>query len=136
MFHAAIGAVVYSVVACDWLVRTIKTEGKLNIFFGPIYDGCKDKLYSFCNVQTIYKWSFTLVSECDNPEHKTHAFDVNGAFSAYLSVMLFLMYCIDTRLKYKELHLIRSFQDSSENLKGNSKSVMLLSFVSIFDIRL
>ena len=93
-------------------------------------------IYSFCNVQTIYKWSFTLVSECDNPEHNTHAFDVNGAFSAYLSVMLFLMYCIDTRLKYKELQLIRSFQDSSENLKGNSKSVMLLSFVSIFDIRL
>ena len=77
-----------------------------------------------------------VVSECKNPEHRTHAFDVNGAFSAYISVILFLMYCIDTFLKYRELQQIRSCQDSSDSLKGDSKSVFLLScFSKQFDIK-
>ena len=43
--------------------------------------------------------------ECKNPEHNTHAFDLNGALSAYLLFFLLIIYTVDAFSKYKDRQL-------------------------------
>merc|ERR1712150_22974 len=57
------------------------------------------------------------VSKCKNQDHKTHAFDLNGAISTYLALMLFIFYALDSFLKYKDLKYIK-LQIQNEQIKA------------------
>merc|ERR1712150_131745 len=63
--------------------------------------------YFTMGIEWLKKTTKTEVLECDNGEHRTHAFDINGAFSAYLSIILFILYSIDVFIKHKELKEIK-----------------------------
>ena len=43
--------------------------------------------------------------ECKNPEHNTHAFDLNGAMSAYLLFFLLIVNTVDGFSKYQNRQL-------------------------------
>ena len=38
----------------------------------------------------------------------THAFDLNAALTAYVAIMLFIFYAIDSFLKYKDYKLTKA----------------------------
>ena len=64
--------------------------------------------------------SHYTVRQCENKDHKTHAFDLNGALSAYLLFMLTIAYAIDSFLKYKDWKFLKreSQPEHIENTEG------------------
>ena len=125
------GAIGYFMMGIEWLKKTTKTEGK-RIIITRSSILCQLKCWPVYLLNKLCNSSSLLVLECDNGEHRTHAFDINGAFSAYLSIILFILYSIDVFIKHKELKEIKCPDETPDTSVGEWGHCIVKSQSSLY----
>ena len=93
----------FSVLSLDWYGLTKQQRLKVSFAYFNIIIDRFNLLSSQCwDSLNLFR---TTALECRNPEHNTHAFDLNGAMSAYLLFFLLIIYVVDAFSKYKDRQL-------------------------------
>ena len=100
MIYCCISIFLCFVTGLVWVSKSATTESKFCIF--QFYFS---HISYHHNVEIVLILFRTTASECKNPKHNTHAFDLNGAMSAYLLFFLLIIYIADAFLKYKDRQL-------------------------------